>query len=121
MAWRGTLGTMALLFWAGHAPAVDRVALEVDEVSMLGARASGITIELDLTADAPTISVKANRLKSDALHMAFSKLSVACAEIAIREPEFACRRARVVALGGPTKAIDLQAAAGYDTTKKALS
>src|SRR5918994_3570886 len=121
MEWRGVIGAMALALGSAETSAIDRVVLEVGELSVAGARLSGATVALDLSGDVPTVAVKGDRLELSEPRAVLSHLSVTCAEIAIKEPQLACRRARITAHGGPTKAIDLQAAARYDTEKRALT
>lgn len=121
MAWRGTLWTTILLLWAAHASAIDRIVLEVDEISMAGTRVSGAALDLDLTSRAPTMVAKAQRFELTQPRIALSDIALECADLVIKEPSFACKRARVAAVVGTAGTITLQAAAGYDTSQKTLS
>jgi hypothetical protein len=121
MAWRGVIGAVALALGSGETSAIDRVVLEVGELSVAGARVSGATVALDLSGGVPTVAMKGDRLELREPRTVLSHLSVACTELAVKEPQLACSRAHITVLGGPTKAIDLQAAVRYDTEKRALT
>ncbi len=121
MAARSILTTLALLSWAGAAPAIEGIALEIGEISMPDARIVGARAHLDLTTDVPALTVTAQQVTPSASPgLAMRNVAVACSEIVVKEPRFACKRARVTAQGGPTKAIALNASAAYDTDAAAL-
>jgi hypothetical protein len=109
------------LFWSGGALGIDRLILEVGEASIAGTQLSGTTVELDLSTDAPSLAVKAQRLRISDPHVGFREIHVTCKDPVIKEPEFSCDHGRVAALGGPTGAINIQASTRYDTAKKLLS
>jgi hypothetical protein len=121
MMCRGILGITLFSWWASSATAIDRVVVEAEQLSVAGIQASGATIELDLTSDAPTVAIKLERLYSLQSAASLSKLSIACGEVIVKEPQFACRRAQLSAADGPFGAIDARVAAAYDTTRKTLS
>ena len=107
-----------MLLWSGAAAAIDRIVLEADGVELANAQLTGASVTLELTGEAPAVAVSAERLTArQPVNATFTALRIACAQVVIEEPKFACRSGKVSARGGPTQAIDMNAAASFDSAR----
>ena len=102
--------------------AVDRIVLEVGEVSLPGGQASGATVALDLSASpTPVALARVSRLRLERPSGAYTALELICTDLLVKEPEFVCRRGELSGHGGPLGSITAAASAGYNTEHKILS
>src|SRR5205807_2071856 len=95
--------TALLLAGAPHdGAAVDRIVLEVGEVSLPGGQASGATVALDLRASpTPVVLARVSRLRLERPSGAYRGLELICTDLLVKEPQFVCRRADLSGHGGP--------------------
>src|SRR4051812_11686342 len=86
--------------------AVERVTLEIGQLSTAGVQASEATITLDVTArpdsSSPTIHARVARLQLPAAGGPYSDIEIGCTDLLVRQPEFACNQGSMAARGGPT-------------------
>src|SRR5262245_49707377 len=105
--------TGALLFVALAARstasfAVDRIVLEVDEITSPATQAAGTSVALDLTRGEPVAHVRVGQVAVPAPIGPLRNVQVECTKIYVREPTIACREGTLTADGGPTKNIALK-------------
>jgi hypothetical protein len=104
-----------------EARAVDRITVEIAELSVPGARVTGASASLDLTGnEGPTVRVLAQRAGLGSQLGDYRDLQLTCGRLLIREPRFACRDARIGATGGPLGSIAARVGAEYNTTRSEL-
>ena len=110
---------------AGATPnafAVSRIVLEVGEISLPGTQGGGITATVDLgTRGAPKAHVRAVQMDLPAPIGTLRDIRLSCGTVVVHEPTFACRDARLVAQGGPTKTISMQAGLEYNSAHGILA
>jgi hypothetical protein len=114
--------TVAAFGLAAHqARAIDRLTVEIAELSVPGAKVAGATAVLDLTGDAgPIARVQAQRAELGPQLGDYRNVELTCSRLLIKEPRFACRDARVSATGGPLGAIAASVGAEYNTQHSEL-
>jgi hypothetical protein len=100
--------------------AIDRVILEVGQLSTAGVQANSATISLDVSTQ-PKVRVQAAQLHLVQPNNTFSDVDINCIDLLIKEPLFACYHGSVAARGGPTGQIAMNAAGSYDTSNGAVS
>jgi hypothetical protein len=106
--------------------AVDRIVLKVEAISLPAATASGVQLSLDLTAG-PAVRARVEKLDVTQPPQlgrtlgSFSDVDIACTDLLVKEPQFACRSASVTARGGPLGSLSMTAAGGYETASRTLS
>jgi hypothetical protein len=115
-------GLFVLLMSAAcESVAIDRLVLEAAEVSAPGVNLSRAVVTLDLTArGGPQLHARAAAANVSGVseHLgAFQDVDIRCPEIVVKEPRFACRGANISALGGPTGAVSLRAAAELNNAR----
>jgi hypothetical protein len=114
------LGLVALILggWSGPTFAINRIVLEVGELTVPGAQASSITATFSLnTRGAPSAHARAEQVVLAEPIGTLRSVELACGVVVIHEPTFACREGRLEARGGPTKSISMQAAAEYNSAR----
>ena len=109
----------AALLFALASPAsfaVDRIVLEVDEISVPGAtQAGGTSVTLDLSHGNPVAHARVAHIEVPQPIGPLRNVQLECTSLYVYEPKVACREGRLTADGGPTKSISLKVAAEYDT------
>jgi hypothetical protein len=95
--------------------AVNRIVLEVAEITVPGTQVGGTTVTLDLARGRPVAHVRAERMEVPAPVGTLRNVQFECTSLEVREPKVACREGRASAEGGPTKNITLRVSAEYDT------
>jgi hypothetical protein len=103
------------------ADAIDRLTLEVAQMTVPGATVTGASASLDLTGDAPTAKVQASELELGPELGEYRNLDLHCSSLHIREPHFACRSGHFTALGGPLGSVSARVAAEYHMAREELS
>ncbi|MBS0421458.1 MAG: hypothetical protein JSR66_27365 [Proteobacteria bacterium] len=114
----------ALACCAAHdCDAIDRVILEVGQLSTAGVQARDATITLEVGSHeaGPSASATATQLQLAQANTSFRDVNFGCNELLIKAPLFACNQGRIAAHGGPTGQIAMNAAAAYDTSNGAVS
>jgi hypothetical protein len=105
--------------------ALDRVILQVGQLSTPAVRAENLAITLDVTpgpdSGSPTLRARASQLRLDAAGITFTDIDIGCTDLLIRQPRFGCNQGNIAAHGGPTGQIAMTAAAKYDTASGATS
>jgi hypothetical protein len=119
------MAALAVCCAAYDCHAVDRVVLEVGQVSTAGVQASGATITLDVSprpdSSSPTLRAQIAQLRVPAPGTTYSDIDISCTDLLVRQPQFACNQASIEARGGPTGQIAMNAAATYDSASGAVS
>lgn len=111
----------ALACCAAHdCDAIDRVILEVRQLSTAGVQAKNATITLDVSAQ-PKVRAQAGQLHLVQPNTTYSDVDISCIDFLIKVPQFACYHGSVAARGGPTGQIAMNTAAAYDTSNGAVS
>jgi hypothetical protein len=121
---RGLLAaaTLACALSSSPALAIERIVLEVGELSMPGLQVTNVAATLALnTHGAPSARVRAEQLVLKEPVGTLRSVEVVCGAVVIHEPTFACRSGRVEARGGPTKAISMRASVEYNSARRAAS
>jgi hypothetical protein len=114
--------TVALLGFATHETrAIDRLTIEIEELTLPGAKVAGATAALDLTGEAgPAARVHAQRAALGPQLGSYQNLELTCPRLLIHEPRFACRDAHLSANGGPLGSIAARVGAEYNTARGEL-
>jgi hypothetical protein len=107
---------LVLAFASSQAAAVNRIVLEVAEITVPGTRVGGATATLDLTNGRPVVQVRAAQMEAPSPVGTLRNVRFDCTDIYVREPKIACRGGTVSADGGPTKKISARVTGEYDTT-----
>src|SRR6201999_3768921 len=111
----------ALACCAAHdCDAIDRVILEVGQLSTAGVQAKSATITLDVSTQ-PKVRAEVGQLHLVQPNNTYSDVDIECIDLLIKEPLFACYHGSVAARGGPTGQIAMNTAATYDTSNGAVS
>lgn len=98
--------------------AIDRIVMEVGEVTLSQAHAGGVTAVLDLTPrSGPSARVQAEMLDLPAPIGPLRELTLTCPSVIVHEPTFACRGGRGNARGGPTRTIALDVSGEYNSSQ----
>ncbi len=100
--------------------AIDRVILEVGQLSTAGVQAKSATITLDVSSQ-PKVRAEVGQLHLVQPNTTYSDVDISCIDLLIKEPLFACYHGSVAARGGPTGQIAMNTAATYDTSNGAVS
>ncbi|MDB6156641.1 MAG: hypothetical protein JWO04_347 [Gammaproteobacteria bacterium] len=120
-----TLGALVACCAAYDCDAVDRVILEVGQVSTAGVQATGATITLDVApkpdSSSPTLRTQIAQLRVPAAGTTYSDIDIGCTDLLVRQPQFACNQGTIAARGGPTGQIAMNAALTYDSANGAVS
>lgn len=122
-----TAAVLAAYCAAYDCDAVERVTLEVGQISTAGVQASGATMTLDVTprpdSSSPTLRthVAQLRLSAAGTRYSFSDVDVGCIDLQVRQPRFACNQGSIAARGGPTGQIAMSAAGSYDSSSGATA
>src|SRR5882757_320290 len=119
------LAALAVCCAAYDCDAVDRVVLEVGQASTAGVQASGASIALDVTPkpnqSSPTLRAQIAQLRLSATGTTYRDIDIACTDLLIEQPQFACNQGTVAASGGPTGQIAMSAAVTYDSANGGVS
>jgi hypothetical protein len=119
--WR--VGTLVLLSCTAYdSDALDRLILEVAQISSPSVQATGATVALDVTGPSPPrVEARLAQLRLPALGLSYSDLDVACTGVIVEQPHFACTEGTLAARGAPIGRVSMRAAAAYDSSSGALS
>lgn len=99
-----------VLLHAAPALALEAIVLEAEEVEIAGLRATDVALRLDLPdPEGARLTVSAARIAGKALPAPVERFVLSCPEPVVREPLFACPRARIAARLGGVGALDLRA------------
>jgi hypothetical protein len=119
------LAALAACCAAYACDAVDRVVLEVGQVSTASVQASGATITFDVSprpdSTSPTLRTQITQLRLAAAGSTYRDVDIACTDLLVKQPEFACNQGSIAARGGPTGEIAMNAAVTYDSANGAVS
>jgi len=100
--------------------AINRVILQVGQLSTASVQARSATMTLDITPEgSPTVHVQVAQVARSGT--TYSDVDIDCSELLIKQPQFACNQGSIAARGGPTGQIAMNAAAAYDTSNGAVS
>jgi hypothetical protein len=107
---------------APAADAIDRLTLEVAELTVPGATVTGASATLDLTdGSAPKADIRARELELGPELGEYRNLDLHCSRLYVHEPHFACRSGQLSALGGPLGRVSARIAAEYNQVREELS
>jgi len=121
------MAVLAACCTAYDCDAVERVVLEVGQLSTASVQASGATITLDVTptpdSSSPTLRTRVASLRFEAAGsgQSFSDVQISCTDLHIKQPQFGCNTGSIAARGGPTGQIAMNAAATYDSSSGAIA
>jgi hypothetical protein len=101
--------------------AIDRIVLEVDEITSPATQAAGTSVTLDLSRGEPVAHVRVGRVEVPQPIGPLSNVQLECTNVYVREPKIACQEGTLTADGGPTKTISLRASGDYDTERRAIT
>jgi hypothetical protein len=102
--------------------ALERMILEVGQLSSPGVQATGATVALDVTGpSSPTVEARLAQLRLPSLGLSYSDLAIVCTGVIVEQPQFGCTQGTVSARGAPIGRVSMRAAAAYDSSSKALS
>ena len=124
-AGRARLCAAAALLWVGllASPtgfAIDRIVLEVDEVTAPGTQAGAASVTLDLAQGDPVAHVRVGHVAVPEPIGPLRNVQLECTNIYVLEPRIACREGTLTADGGPTKNISLKVSGEYDTERHSV-
>jgi hypothetical protein len=126
--WLRPLAALAVCCAAYDCDAIDRVVLEIGQVSTAGVQASGATMTLDVTLkpnqSSPTLRTQIAQLRVPAAGAgtySYSDIDFSCTDLLVKQPQFACNQGTLTARGGPTGRMAMGAAATYDSATGAAS
>ncbi len=109
-------GALLFAFASPASFAVDRIVLEVDEISVPGAtEVAGASVTLDLSHGSPVVRARVAHVEVPQPIGPLRNVQLECTNLYVREPKVACREGQLTADGGPTRNISLKVAAEYDT------
>ena len=100
--------------------AIDRIVLEVDEVTSPVTQAAAASVTLDLAHGDPVAHVRAAHVAVPEPIGPLRNVQLECTNIYVLEPRIACREGTLTADGGPTKNISLKVSGEYDTERRSL-
>ncbi len=101
--------------------AIDRIVLEVDEITAPGTQAAGASVTLDLSRGDPVAHVRLARVEVPEPIGPLRNVQLECTNVSIREPKIACQEGTLTADGGPTKSFSLKVSGDYDTERRAVT
>ena len=102
--------------------AVDRIVLEVDEISVPGVtQVGGASVSLDLLRSGPVARARAAYVEVPQPIGPLRNVQLECASVYVYEPKVACREGRLTADGGPTKTLSLKVSGEYDTAHESVT
>ena len=107
--------------------AIERVILEVGQLSTAGVQAQNAIITVDVTpgprpdSGSPTLHTQVAKLRLVQSDTTYADVDINCTDLLIKQPQFACNQGSIAAHGGPTGQIAMTAAAAYDTSNGAVS
>src|SRR5579871_190309 len=121
----GLLAGGLLCCCAHDCDAIDRVTLQVGQLSTAGVQAQNAIVTLDVGSghdpDAPTLDARVAQLRLIGQGTTYSDLLVHCAELVVAEPHYGCGQGNLAARGGPLGQISMTAAGSYDASTGAVS
>src|SRR4051812_15843081 len=88
--------------------AIDRIVLEVDEVTAPGTQAAAPSITLDLARSEPVAHVRVAHIAVPEPIGPLRNVQLECTNIYVLEPKIECREGTLTADGGPTKNLSLK-------------
>jgi hypothetical protein len=100
--------------------AIDRVILQIGQLSTAGVQAKTAILTLDVSAQ-PTVHAQLGQLHLVQPNTTYSDVDINCIDLLIKDPQFTCNQGSVAARGGPTGQIAMNATAAYDTSNGAVS
>jgi hypothetical protein len=100
--------------------AIDRIVIEVDEITSPATQAAGTSVTLDLTRGDPVAHARVGQVAVPSPIGPLRNVQLDCTKIYVREPTIACREGTLTADGGPTKNIALKVSGEYDTERRAM-
>ena len=100
--------------------AIDRLTLEVGQLSTAGVQAKNATISLDVSTQ-PQVRVQVDQLHMVEPNNTYSDVDISCIDLLFKDPLLACYHGSAAARGGPTGQIVMNAAGSYDTSNGAVS
>ncbi|MFL6600741.1 MAG: hypothetical protein ACJ8R9_05365, partial [Steroidobacteraceae bacterium] len=119
------IAILALACPASECNAINRIVLEVGQASTAGVQASGATITLDVSPkpdqNPPTLRAQIAQLHLSGPGITYRDIAIACTDLVIKQPQFACNQGTVAAHGGPTGEIAMTTAFTYDSASGAVS
>ena len=120
-----SLATALLCCAAYDCDAIDRVILQVGQISAAGVQAKNATMTLDVSpsqpSSSPTLEVRAEQLRLNATGTTYDSVDILCANLLIKEPRYACNEGSVSARGGPTGQVAMTASFSYDSSTRAIA
>ena len=120
-----TIAALAVCCAAHDCDAIDRVVLEVGQVSTASVQASGAIIVLDVSPkpdqSSPTLRAQIAELRLPAPGTTYRDVDIGCTDLVVKQPQFACNQGSIAARGGPTDLIEMSAAVTYDSANGAVS
>jgi hypothetical protein len=119
------LAALAVCCAACDCDAIDRVVLEVGQLSTASVQASGATIVLDVSprpdSSSPTLRTRIAQLRLPAAGTTYSDIEIGCTDLLVKQPQFACNQGSIAARGQPIGQIEMNAALTYDSANGAVS
>src|SRR5882724_294151 len=120
-----TIAALAVCCAAYDCDAIDRVVLEVGQVSTASVQASGASIVLDVSPkpdrSSPTLRAQIAELRLRAPGTTYRDIDIGCTDLLVKQPQFACNQGSIAARGGPTDLIAMSAAVTYDSANGGVS
>src|ERR1044072_8125386 len=118
-------GAAAALLWvtllASPASfAVERIVLEVDEITSPATQAAGTSVTLDLSRGEPVAHVRVGQVAVPAPIGPLRNVQMECTKIYAREPTIPCREGTLTADGESRKNNELKVPGEYDTERQAV-
>src|SRR4051794_9522392 len=103
--------------------AIDRVILEVGQLSTASVQAKDATITLDVSShdSNPAVRAQLGKLHVPQAGATYNDVDVTCIDLLIKDPLFACSRGSLAAHGGPTGQLAMNASGSYDASNGAVS
>jgi hypothetical protein len=103
--------------------AIDRVILEVGQLSTASVQAKDATITLDFSSQHsnPAVRAQLGKLQVPQTGATYSDVDVTCIDLLIKDPLFACNQGSLAANGGPTGQLAMDASGSYDASNGAVS
>jgi hypothetical protein len=108
--------------------AIDRVVLEIGQLSTAGVQATGATITLDVTPEADhgssTLRTEVAELRLPARRPfgnTFTDIDISCTSVLMRQPQFGCTDGQVAVRTDLLGPVSMSAAAVYDSSTRLIS
>lgn len=119
------LVTVGVLLWVAMLAspasfAVERIVLEVDEITSPVTQAAGTSVTLDLARGEPVAHVRVGLVDVPSPIGPLRNVRLECTRLYVHEPTIACREGTLTADGGPTKNIAMKVSGEYDTDRSAV-